>query len=149
MSIDSKKASELRGQHANRLSDSNAREPRGTFGPFVLAPAARVIVFGRGGDDRISAAASMTRSMEFHGDEGDDSLTGAAGNDLLLGGIGHDRLSDHGGDNTMDGGEGDWPRLALELGYFDQAHFIKAFKAVIGRSPADYASASASVAAVG
>ena len=29
-------------------------------------------------------------------------------------------------------------RLALDLGYFDQAHFIKAFKAVIGLTPADY-----------
>ena len=36
-------------------------------------------------------------------------------------------------------GEGDWASLALDLGYFDQAHFIKAFKAVVGRSPADYA----------
>ena len=39
----------------------------------------------------------------------------------------------------MADGEQDWPRLALELGYFDQAHFIKAFKAAIGRSPAEYA----------
>ena len=31
------------------------------------------------------------------------------------------------------------PALALDLGYFDQAHFIKAFKAVVGRSPAEYA----------
>lgn len=37
------------------------------------------------------------------------------------------------------GGVVDWPRLALELGYFDQAHFIKDFKAMIGRSPAEYA----------
>ena len=35
----------------------------------------------------------------------------------------------------MAGGEGDWAGLALELGFFDQAHFIKAFKAVVGRSP--------------
>jgi transcriptional regulator GlxA family with amidase domain len=40
--------------------------------------------------------------------------------------------------DRMADGEHDWPRLALELGFFDQAHFIKAFKAVIGRSPADY-----------
>jgi AraC-like DNA-binding protein len=29
--------------------------------------------------------------------------------------------------------------LALDLGYFDQAHFIKDFKAVVGRSPSEYA----------
>ncbi len=31
-----------------------------------------------------------------------------------------------------------WPRLALELGYFDQTHLIKDFKALIGKSPAQY-----------
>lgn len=33
----------------------------------------------------------------------------------------------------------DWPKLALELGYFDQAHFIKDFKSIVGRTPAEYA----------
>ncbi len=33
----------------------------------------------------------------------------------------------------------DWPGLALELGYFDQAHFIKDFKMLIGKSPEEYA----------
>jgi AraC-like DNA-binding protein len=33
----------------------------------------------------------------------------------------------------------DWAPLALDLGYFDQAHFINDFKAVVGRSPAEYA----------
>jgi AraC-like DNA-binding protein len=31
-----------------------------------------------------------------------------------------------------------WTELALELGYFDQAHFIRDFKALVGRSPSDY-----------
>ncbi len=31
-----------------------------------------------------------------------------------------------------------WSRLALDLGYFDQTHFIKDFKALVGRTPADY-----------
>ena len=38
----------------------------------------------------------------------------------------------------------DSAKLALDLGYFDQAHFIKDFKAVIGKSPAEYAKASTS-----
>ena len=29
--------------------------------------------------------------------------------------------------------------LALDLGYFDQAHFIKDFKTIVGVTPADYA----------
>jgi len=32
----------------------------------------------------------------------------------------------------------DWPKIALELGYFDQAHFIKDFKMIVGSSPAEY-----------
>ncbi|MDQ6775825.1 MAG: helix-turn-helix domain-containing protein [Actinomycetota bacterium] len=32
----------------------------------------------------------------------------------------------------------DWTRLALELGYFDHAHFIADFQALVGRSPAQY-----------
>lgn len=37
--------------------------------------------------------------------------------------------------------------LAVELGYFDQAHFINEFKAVVGRPPAEYAAACAAAAA--
>jgi len=33
----------------------------------------------------------------------------------------------------------DWPKIALDLGYFDQAHFIKDFKTLVGKSPAEYA----------
>jgi AraC-like DNA-binding protein len=33
----------------------------------------------------------------------------------------------------------DWTQLALELGYFDQAHFIRDFKALVGCPPAEYA----------
>jgi AraC-like DNA-binding protein len=32
-----------------------------------------------------------------------------------------------------------WADLAFELGYADQAHFIRDFKKLVGRSPADYA----------
>jgi AraC-like DNA-binding protein len=33
----------------------------------------------------------------------------------------------------------DWPAVGLSLGYFDQAHFINDFKALVGRTPAEYA----------
>jgi AraC-like DNA-binding protein len=33
----------------------------------------------------------------------------------------------------------DWSRLALDLGYFDQAHFIRDFRKLVGRTPAAYA----------
>lgn len=38
-----------------------------------------------------------------------------------------------------DGEAVDWPEMALDLGYFDQAHFIKDFKAIVGMPPAEYA----------
>jgi AraC-like DNA-binding protein len=49
------------------------------------------------------------------------------------------RIRLHEAAERMAEGEGDWASMALDLGYFDQAHFIHAFKAVVGRSPADYA----------
>jgi AraC-like DNA-binding protein len=36
------------------------------------------------------------------------------------------------------GAEPDWAQLALELGYFDQAHMINDFRLVIGHSPNQY-----------
>ena len=42
-------------------------------------------------------------------------------------------------ERLAEGGVVDWAQLALELGYFDQAHFIRDFKALVGRSPAEYA----------
>ncbi len=49
-------------------------------------------------------------------------------------------------DQLANGAALDCVRLALELGYFDQAHFIKDFKAMIGKSPAEYARTSATPA---
>ncbi|SFR95127.1 AraC-type DNA-binding protein [Dyella sp. OK004] len=36
-----------------------------------------------------------------------------------------------------------WAELALELGYFDQAHFIRDFRKLVGRTPAEYARSEA------
>jgi len=38
-----------------------------------------------------------------------------------------------------EGGVEDLTRMALDLGYFDQAHFIKDFKTFVGKTPAEYA----------
>jgi len=35
----------------------------------------------------------------------------------------------------------DWAALALQLGYFDQAHFIRDFRKLVGRTPGEYARA--------
>lgn len=55
-----------------------------------------------------------------------------------------DRIRLHEAAERMAAGDADWAGMALDLGYFDQAHFIKAFKAVVGRSPAAYALSAAS-----
>jgi AraC-like DNA-binding protein len=34
--------------------------------------------------------------------------------------------------------DADLTRLAYECGYFDQAHFIKDFKAFVGKTPTEY-----------
>ncbi|MBD8499203.1 helix-turn-helix domain-containing protein [Paenibacillus arenosi] len=40
---------------------------------------------------------------------------------------------------SMEQGEAtDWSKFSLDLGYYDQSHFIRDFKAIIGRSPEDY-----------
>lgn len=40
------------------------------------------------------------------------------------------------------GGCTDWPALALDLGYADQAHLIRDFKKIVGRTPVQYARAA-------
>jgi AraC-like DNA-binding protein len=42
-------------------------------------------------------------------------------------------------ERIADGEGGDWAALALDLGFFDQAHFTNAFTALVGVSPAEYA----------
>ena len=37
------------------------------------------------------------------------------------------------------GGEVDWARLAVTLGYYDQAHLVRDFTATVGTAPARYA----------
>lgn len=38
----------------------------------------------------------------------------------------------------------DWTRLATEIGYYDQSHFIHDFKAIIGKTPQEYMKTSGS-----
>lgn len=41
-------------------------------------------------------------------------------------------------ERVAQGGPVEWAELALDLGYTDQAHFIRHFKAIIGCSPTEY-----------
>lgn len=42
-------------------------------------------------------------------------------------------------ERVAEGSVVDWTRLAHDLGYFDQAHFIKDFKMIVGQTPGKYA----------
>ncbi|MEM8535884.1 MAG: AraC family transcriptional regulator, partial [Chloroflexota bacterium] len=42
-------------------------------------------------------------------------------------------------EQLADGATVDWARLAQDLGYFDQSHFIRDFKALVGSTPVEYA----------
>ncbi len=42
-------------------------------------------------------------------------------------------------ENIKQGETMDWAKLAIDLGYFDQAHFITCFKRFVGQTPDDYA----------
>jgi AraC-like DNA-binding protein len=42
-------------------------------------------------------------------------------------------------ERLANGEDVDWASMALDLEYFDQAHFIKDFKAIVGKTPAEYA----------
>lgn len=41
--------------------------------------------------------------------------------------------------HATEGGEVDWARLAVSLGYYDQAHLVRDFTATVGTAPARYA----------
>lgn len=40
--------------------------------------------------------------------------------------------------HVAEAGQPDWACLAAELGYCDKAHLVRAFKAAIGTTPAEY-----------
>ena len=40
-----------------------------------------------------------------------------------------------------EGNAEDWTALAFDLGYSDQAHLIRDFKKIVGRTPSEYAKA--------
>ncbi len=74
----------------------------------------RVVVFGQGGNDLLSAE-GFASSIEFHGGTGDDTLLGGSGDDLLygedgadshVGGLGNDSIYGGTGDDVAQGGDG-------------------------------------------
>ncbi len=64
----------------------------------------RVVLYGLGGDDQLSAAFGV--NVEFRGGDGNDILLGDTGNDLLFGENGDDLLYGGAGSDLLQGGAG-------------------------------------------
>ncbi len=72
----------------------------------VFAPTGRIIVFARGGNDRLVIDQNLTRSAILYGEAANDILVGGSGNDILVGGAGNDRLYGRKGQDLLIGGMG-------------------------------------------
>ncbi|MCO6459520.1 MAG: Ig-like domain repeat protein [Pirellulaceae bacterium] len=69
----------------------------------------QLLVYAQDGDDLVSVASHVVDAglnpipVEFHGEEGNDYLTGANADDILVGGPGHDRVLGGEGNNRLFG----------------------------------------------
>ena len=85
----------------NRIVVKNGKQVVGTF-----KPSGRIIVYGNDGNDAVWANARIKNGLEFHGQNGNDSLFGGKANDVLSGGAGNDSLTGGAGRDLMIGGQG-------------------------------------------
>ena len=105
-----------------RIIDYAARGTDGDDGLYSYYTEEAHVIYGYGGDDRLSSYSGATTlyggsgddrlsgssgNDTLYGDSGNDNLSGGGGNDALYGGTGDDRLSGRGGDDTLHGGDGD------------------------------------------
>jgi Ca2+-binding RTX toxin-like protein len=100
------------------LGGSNVTRKYGPYPMGPIAPTGKIVVFGKEGNDRIAASATLgNRDVELHGDEGNDYLAGTGGNDLLIGGEGSDTIIAGNGNNVVWGDdEGDFDDIEQTLG---------------------------------
>jgi autotransporter-associated beta strand protein len=77
--------------------------PSGNGYPMgAIAPNTKIVAFGKGGNDRIAASATLgNRIVEFHGNDGNDYLAGGGASDLLVGGRGNDTIIANAGNNVV------------------------------------------------
>lgn len=87
----------------NKLTNTNQEFDQQTEGTVGADELSGQVVFGRGGDDRISGSAN---DDVLHGGGGDDQLLGQSGDDRLFGAEGDDTLSGGHGNDQLIGGIG-------------------------------------------
>ena len=73
------------------------------LGDFDHDAVGRIRAFGSAGNDKITMPLNLGKVAEFHGDQGNDTLTSGAGADKLFGGEGDDKLSGNGGNDLLFG----------------------------------------------
>jgi RTX calcium-binding nonapeptide repeat (4 copies) len=66
----------------------------------------RILVFGHGGNDKITIDDDVTASVQAWGGAADDDIKGGSGNDLILGESGNDNLWGGDGRDILIGGKG-------------------------------------------
>ncbi|MCO6456925.1 MAG: autotransporter-associated beta strand repeat-containing protein [Pirellulaceae bacterium] len=83
----------------------------------------QILVYAQDGDDLVSIAGHVVDAglnpipVEFHGEDGNDYLTGANADDILVGGPGNDRVLGGEGNNLLfgDGNQFDMGGMLIEL----------------------------------
>jgi len=73
-------------------------------GPFT--PTGRVIVYGTGSNNKITADPRLTVRMILFGGPGSSTITAGSGNNILIGGAGKSTITDSAGMNLLIGGTG-------------------------------------------
>lgn len=84
-----------------------------------LVQTQNIVVFAGDGNDTVDASAvAPGASMEIHGGNGDDTITGSQGSDSLFGEDGNDTIQGGpgAGFDIIDGGNGFWDRLYAGAG---------------------------------
>jgi len=97
------------GKDQIRIAPAGTGAVKVIFGKTLIGtfrPTGRIRVFAGSGNDLVSVDPRITLTAEFHGEGGNDSLTGGAGNDILIGGPGNDVLTGLRGRDLLIGGTG-------------------------------------------
>lgn len=76
-----------------------------SLNPFAT-PLTSISVYGRDGNDTISASQGLSGVLTAWGEAGDDTLRGSTALEFLLGGQGNDTIYGGGGNDYIDGGAG-------------------------------------------
>lgn len=78
----------------------------GTAATYTADQVPDLVIWAKGGDDTVTADASVTVALLVSGGDGDDRITTGAGEDQVLGDAGNDAIVTGAGADSVDGGPG-------------------------------------------